>query len=199
MLKCPKCGSELDYGMQECDFCFRKLTPRELTELERRHFQTDYATKNAKEFQRKKTAKKWLIILACIASVIIISAVVCRVAFKKSIITVVKDGVSSLYQTFFMQTEEETEEEKFLRLKDYAEQLCEENKDADYSKSLYKDFDEYILYLLEIDLETVFPGEFTDTEIGIETHNGKITEFSWNGWVYVYYNGYSKVIPPASD
>lgn len=197
MLKCPKCGTELEYGMKECDFCFRPLTPRELTELERQHFEADYSAKFAGQIQRKKNTKKWLIIVACIIALIILAAVICQAVFQKSIITVIKESATSLYHSVFKSSEEETEEEKFLRLKDFADQMCEQYKDSEFSKSMYKDFDQYLLFVLETNVETVYPGEFTDSEITLKTQNRRITQFSWNGWTYINHNGYSRVLAPG--
>ncbi len=196
MLKCPKCGTELEYGMRECDFCFRPLTDRELTQLEREHFEADYSTKFARQIQRKKNTKKWIIIVACILIVAVLAVVVCQIVFQKSIVELIKSGTSSLYQIVFNVESEETEEEKFLRLKDFTQQLCDKYKDTDYPKSIYGDFDEYLISLLEINLDINYPNEFDVADITVETYNGRITQFTWKGWIYLYKNGYSEVIPP---
>lgn len=196
MLKCPKCGTELEYGMTECDFCFRKLTQKELTELERQHFQSDYTSKYAGNFQRKKSKKKLFVILAIAATIIIAAAVSCRLMLHKSIITVAGDGFSTLQSKVFGGGKEETEEDKFLRLEKFAEQLSEQYKDSDYPKGMYPTYDDYLLYLISVNLETTYPDEFTQGSIELSTENGRITEFKWNGWIYVNNNGYIKIYPP---
>lgn len=199
MLKCPKCGTELTFGMRECDFCFRPLTDRELTELERQHFEADYSAKFARQVQRKKKTKKNVIIAIFVIIFILLAIFVCETIFQKSIFTLAKEGLNSIYQTVFNVESEETEEEKFLRLKDFTQQLCDQYKDAEYSKAIYGDFDEYLISLLEINLEISYPGEFDVKDITVETYNGRITQFTWKGWIYLYKNGYSEVIPPVEE